>query len=108
MELIDKLEIRIAEILSAMAALRAANRGLCEEKDAAVVAFEQERARLAPLQEKVEALDMLEAKVASLSLLEEENIRLKDELARANAAKGVVALKIDRLLNKLSAQAIKT
>ncbi len=71
MELVEKLEQRIDEVLSSLSSLREENKRLKDEAS---------RGR---------------------SLLEEENARLKQELERERAAKSAVLNRVDALLNKI-------
>jgi uncharacterized protein YhaN len=106
MELLDRLESRVDDLLLALSDARSENARLHAEIEAMKASLQQEKTIAVALREEIERLRALESQVSALPLLEKENQRLKEEIARSNEAKGVVALKIDRLLKKLSAQTI--
>lgn len=106
MELLDRLESRVDDLLLALGDVRSENSRLHAEIEAIKASLQQEIATAATLREEIDRLRVLESQVSALPLLEEENKQLKEEIARANEAKGVVALRIDCLLKKLSAQTI--
>jgi len=103
MELLDRLENRVDALLAMVKSLRTANARLLAEKEAINASLQHETAKAAALQEELAVLRQSQGQGA---LLVEENAKLRAEVARANDAKGVVALKIDRLLKKLSTQTL--